>query len=286
MARPGPPGPPGPPGSPGPSGPPDTVLGPEETGGLGTIRLRHPPGTFALTPASRITVAAVGSEKDRLRGAGIDWGCGVGCVAIAAARIPAVHKVVGLDIRPENVRLARENVGRNGVADTVVVLRSDSYAPTRPGDHGTLEALEGRAGFVVANPPASKGDDGFGWRREVARGAVDYLRPGGVLLVQISSQYGPERVRSLEAEGPGLRYDGEAATTDWVPFIEGRPRLLRTLETFAAAEAAGSAPYAFRWPDREGAITAAEALDRHRDTGVEPLSRWQVQRYVFSPPDD
>ncbi|MFO7894435.1 MAG: class I SAM-dependent methyltransferase [Longimicrobiales bacterium] len=261
-----------------------TVLGTGETRGLGTLRVRCPPDTFALTPASRITVAAVGASRHRLQGAGIDWGSGVGCVAIAAARVPAVRRVIGLEIRPENVRAARDNAAANGVADRVRFFQADSYAPAEPEGRRALAELEDRAGFVVANPPASTGDDGFGWRREVARGAIAYLRDGGALLVQVSSQYGMGRVRGLEDEAPGLRHDGVAASTGWVPFDMRRPHLLRNLETFAAAEAAGQPPYAFRWPGGPAAaISAREALGRHRETGRSPLSRWQVQRFVYRP---
>lgn len=261
----------------------ESLLDEKDTGGLGTLRIRHPPGTFALTPASRITVAAVGAERKRLAGTGIDWGSGAGCVAIAAARIPAVDRVLGLEILPVNVGVARDNARRNGVSASVRFFRADSYAPVEPEGRRAMETLAGRAGFVVANPPASRSGDGFHWRREVARGAVAWLRPGGTLLVQISSQYGMERVRSLEAEGPGLRYHGLAATTPWVPFDLGRPDLLACLELYAEAEARDGPGYAFRWPDDPGRIGAAEALARHRATGHSPLSRWQVQRFTYRP---
>ncbi len=261
----------------------ETVLDDRATGGLRTLRVRHPPGTFALTPASRITVAAVGAEQRRLEGAGIDWGSGVGCVAIVAGRAPAVNAVIGLELRAANVETARANAAANGVADRVRFFQSDSYAPITKAGRTALARLEGRAGFVVANPPASTGDDGFGWRRAVARGATAYLHPGGRLLVQVSSQYGEARVRSLESEAPGLRWDGVAASTGWVPFDTGHPHLLRNLETFAAAEADGWPGYAFRWPGSEAPIGAREALERHRETGTSPLSRWQVQRFVYAP---
>ncbi len=254
-----------------------------DTGGLGALRIRHPAGTFALTPASRITMAAVGAERTRLRGAGIDWGSGVGCVAIAAARIPGVDRVVGLEIREENVRTARENARANHVAGSVRFLHADSWTPFDAGDRRALETLAGHTDFVVANPPASRTGDGFDWRREVARGAVAYLRPGGVLLIQISSQYGQERVRSLEAEGPGLRYDGLAATTPWVPFDLDRPDLMACLELYAEAESGDGPGYAFRWPDTGEPLGAREALARHRETGRSPLSRWQVQRFIYTP---
>lgn len=158
------------------------------------------------------------------------------------------------------------------------------WDPVDPEGRQLLAGLEGQAGFVAANPPASNGNDGFGWRRTVARGAVAYLRPGGLLLVQVSSQYGMARVRSLEEEGPGLRYDGVAASTGWVSFDARRPHLLRNLRTFAAAEEDGTPAYGFRHPDDPSvAMTAREALEHYRATGASPLSRWQVQRFVFRP---
>lgn len=259
-----------------------TVLRDAETGGLGTIRLRHPPGTFALTPASRVTVAAVGAERDRLRGEGIDWGSGVGCVAIAAARIPPVRRVVGLEIVEANVEVARENARANGVEGRTEFHVSDSYSPRGPAGRQALAALRGRAGFVVANPPAAPEGDGFGWRREVARGAVRFLEPGGTLLVQVSSQYGMHRVRSLEEEGRGLRYDGVAATTGLQPFDLDDPALRAPAELYAATEERGGPPYDFRWPgDPDASVDARVALRRFLETGTSPLSRWQVHRFVY-----
>lgn len=259
-----------------------TVLGDAETGGLGTIRLRHPPGTFALTPASRVTVAAVGAERDRLEGFGIDWGSGVGCVAIAAARISAVRRVVGLEIVEANVDAARENARANGVETRTRFHVSDSYRPLRPAARRALTELEGRAGFVVANPPAAPDGDGFGWRREVARGAVRFLTPGGIFLVQVSSQYGMHRVRSLEEEGQGLRYDGVAATTDLQPFDLNDAALRAPAELYAATEERGGPPYDFRWPgDAAAPVDARDALRRFLETGTSPLSRWQVHRFVY-----
>ncbi|MGD2070995.1 MAG: methyltransferase [Gemmatimonadota bacterium] len=264
-----------------------TVLSDADTAGLGTIRLRHPPGTFALTPASRITVAAVGAERDRLEGAGIDWGSGVGCVAIAAARIPAVRRVLGLEIVEANVQVARENARANGVDARTEFHASDSYSPLRPGARRALAELEGGASFVVANPPAARDGDGFGWRREVARGAVRFLTPGGVFLVQVSSQYGMHRVRSLEGEGPGLRYDGVAATTDLQPFDLNDPALRAPAELYAATERHGGPAYDFRWPgDPATSVPARDALRRFLEAGTSPLSRWQVHRFLYRPAQD
>ena len=76
-----------------------------------------------------------------------DLGCGSGILAIAAARLGA-GRVVTLDIDPQAVELARENVMRNGVADRVRVML---------GTMAELETAGGSRGFdpIVANIRAS-----------------------------------------------------------------------------------------------------------------------------------
>ena len=51
-------------------------------------------------------------------------------------------------------------------------------------------------------------------RRVVVRGAPEYLKRGGVLLLSVSTQYGAERVRGLVSANPGFVHEGVAATTD------------------------------------------------------------------------
>src|SRR5262245_35772770 len=106
-----------------------TILTSAQSGGLGELRFRHPPGTFALTPASLISLQTIGPHRHLLTGMGLDWGSGTGCLAIAAARISAVERIWGLEIVAANVAIARENARSNQVADRVTFLQSDSYTP-------------------------------------------------------------------------------------------------------------------------------------------------------------
>ena len=65
----------------------------------------------------------------------LDYGCGSGILAIAAARLGA-SRVVGVDIDPQAVAAARANAERNGVT----AVFTDSNSP-----------LDGEYDFVVAN---------------------------------------------------------------------------------------------------------------------------------------
>ena len=255
----------------------------ETSGAPRVIDIRHPEGTFALTPASHIALQAIGRNRRKLAGSGIDWGCGSGCLSIAAAMIPAVSRIVGLDIVEANVAIARSNAALNGVADKALFMKSDSYAPFHQSDRDLLDALPGKIDFILANPPASNGDDGFEYRRIVLQGARRFLKAGGVVYLNISLQYGKRRIERLTRDISGFTHRGALASTDWVPFDLNRADLLRSLEDYAAEEARGGMEYSFRQPPPAGGkiMNARSALAHFQDTGESPLSQWQVHLFEF-----
>jgi methyltransferase family protein len=262
-----------------------TVLDTEATAGLGEIKIHHPPGTFAPTPASLISLRAIGTHAHLLHGAGIDWGSGTGCLSIAAARIPAVERVLGLEISSENVRAATANAALNGIAAKAAFLVSDSYEPISQADRTRLSALRGKVSFVLANPPTSDSGDGFEFRRTVLRGARDFLRSQGIVFLSISSQYGEQRILQLERDAPGFVYRSLLASTDWVPFDLARPDLLECLRLYASVEENGGRPYAFKSPDpgHTADLSARAALHVFEATGKSPLSRWQTHLFDYRP---
>ncbi|MBS4535566.1 50S ribosomal protein L11 methyltransferase [Clostridium sp. D2Q-14] len=68
-----------------------------------------------------------------------DVGCGTGILAIAAAKLGAVN-AIAIDLDEDSVRVAKQNIKKNGVANTVQIK------------HGNLlDVVEGRANVVVAN---------------------------------------------------------------------------------------------------------------------------------------
>ncbi len=260
-----------------------TRLGPADTGGLCDLELHHPAGAFAPTPASRVAVRAVAREAARLEGHGLDWGSGIGVLALVAAHLPSVAHVTGLELEEVDVRAARANAERLGLAHRTRFVRADSYRPLFPEDRTWVDGLRGRVSFILANPPSSSPvDDGFGFRRAVVRGAPDFLRAGGRILLNVSSQYGEARVRGLLEEAPGFVHEGVVASTGWVPFDMARPDLAQDVRAYAAEEERGGLPYDFRHPDDpERPLTARAALEEHRRTGRSPLSRWQVHGFVM-----
>lgn len=260
----------------------DDVLGP-----LAPLWIRHPRGTFAPTPASRVSLAAIARWGELLSGIGIDWGTGTGCLALAAARLAAVERVVGLELSAANVHVARENAVRNGLKDKATFVEADSYAPREAEGRRLVAELRGRVGFLLANPPASYGDDGFSFRRIVLAGARDYLQPGASVFLSLSRQYGMERVLGLTRDAPGYEYERLLASSGRVPFDLGRADLLSSLEGYAAEEERGGLPYVFwAFPEGgadEGATSGArEALARFRADGLSPLTEWQVHLFRYT----
>lgn len=68
-----------------------------------------------------------------------DLGCGDGALLIAAAKRGA--RVVGIDIDPERIKEATENVKRAGVQDRVTLIRGDIFDPSIPINEATVVTL-------------------------------------------------------------------------------------------------------------------------------------------------
>jgi hypothetical protein len=259
-----------------------TKLDKNETKGLGEINILHPPGSFAITPASRIAIHTIGEHQSLLVGNGIDWGSGTGCLAIAAARIGTVNWIIGLEISQLNNEIARENAILNRVEDKTEFFLSNSYMPILEADQKRLAIYMGKMNFILANPPSSEGDDGFGYRRLVLKGARRFLVFGGVIFLNISTQYSFRRVERLTQEVQGISYGGMLASSDRVPFDLNRPDLLHCLELYANEEKRGGEKYVFNTPDDPNdTLDARAALENYRKNGSSPLIKWQTHLFKY-----
>ncbi|WP_069649305.1 50S ribosomal protein L11 methyltransferase [Caloranaerobacter ferrireducens] len=68
-----------------------------------------------------------------------DIGCGTGILSIAAAKLGAIS-TIGIDLDEVSVKVAKENVRKNGVANTVQIRKGN-----------LLDVVDGRANVIVAN---------------------------------------------------------------------------------------------------------------------------------------
>ena len=150
--------------------------------------------------------AVLGYARDRVGGALTiaDIGTGSGAVAVALGCHLPNATVYATDVSQEALRVADENVRRHGL-DGRVHLR-----------HGDLfEALAGPVDVVVSNPPylsddevaelppdvqreptlaLAAGVDGMEVLRRLILGAREYVKPGGLLALEID----PRRLEAAE----------------------------------------------------------------------------------------
>lgn len=260
----------------------ESILEASCTNGLGRLTFRHPHRTFALTPASMILLKAIADNKDLLHGTGLDWGSGVGCQAILAAKIDAVDMVYGLDISKDNVDAAVQNAKNNKVDRKTRFILADSYEPLDDTDRQDIRSLNYNVDFIVSNPPSSDWDDGFGYRRIILSGAQGFLKKKGIVLMNISFQYGADRVKALTDDFPRFKHVGVIASTDRVPFDLSRPDLLDCLEVYAREEKMGGMDYTFiKEGSDEEFINARTALTQFKKNGTSPLTKWQTHLFQY-----
>ncbi len=142
----------------------------------------------------------------------LDLCCGSGAVGVALAASIGGIRLTASDIDPAAVECARANLGPIGGR----VVEGDLFDPL-PAD------LRGRIGILVANtpyvpteaialmPPEARlhealqsldgGPDGLDIQRRVAAGAMDWLAPGGHLLVETSRRQAPVTAGIFAANG-------------------------------------------------------------------------------------
>ncbi len=164
----------------------------------------------------------------------LDLGSGSGILAIAAARLGATS-VLALDIDPEAVCVAQENVQRNGLAFTIVVQHG-TLAPdgtlqigSLPDSQPLLPALSSSTSALL--PSVSSGISG--WNVILANLLAETiivlapalarnLLPAGALIASgIIPEQSDEVARALRAQG--MEIIDQRAEEGWVAICARRP---------------------------------------------------------------
>ncbi|NLC08086.1 MAG: peptide chain release factor N(5)-glutamine methyltransferase [Syntrophomonadaceae bacterium] len=158
-------------------------------------------------------------QGGRLREGGfllIDVGTGSGNIAITLARFLPQAKVIGLDISAKALEVAARNASRHEVSSRVAFYEGDLLAPL-----AEMPQLKGQIDLITANLPYIPSDqlphlmkevlqepiialdggrDGLMYYRRLVPQALEYLKPGGYLLLEIAHDQG-RAARKLFGEG-------------------------------------------------------------------------------------
>jgi release factor glutamine methyltransferase len=144
---------------------------------------------------------AIARLRARRRPVAVDVATGTGPVALAVAHRLRSAKVIGLDIAPRPLAVARRNAARLGIRN-VRFLKSNLLAGLDSGLRRKVDVLTSHPPYVARGdlhelpveirkfePVESltdESDDGLGLVRLLAAQATGWLRPGGWVMVEVS----------------------------------------------------------------------------------------------------
>ncbi|HVG01631.1 MAG TPA: peptide chain release factor N(5)-glutamine methyltransferase [Nitrospira sp.] len=153
----------------------------------------------------------------------VDVGTGSGCLAVSiAAALPTAH-MLAIDVSSNALSVARENMLRHGVAERITGLCGDLLSP--------LETIlpRTRVDVILSNPPyieemnwmalqpevrcfeprlaLAGGRDGMDLHRRLIQRAPQFLKPNGVLLMEVGMGQAMSVCRYAEASGSFRVYE-------------------------------------------------------------------------------
>ncbi|MDQ4025838.1 MAG: peptide chain release factor N(5)-glutamine methyltransferase [Actinomycetota bacterium] len=186
------------------------------------------PGAFVPRPSSELTVArALRRLRRRKSPVIVDVCTGAGPIALALADELPTGEVWGADISTEGLVQGRENARRLGL-DNVRFKKSDMYGSLPARLRGNVDLITGHVPYVpldeVEDLPAEVREfepiytltdesfDGLGLMRRAVEESVEWLKPGGWLLLELSHDL-PAKVRRI-AKKAGLEDHGVARDDD------------------------------------------------------------------------
>jgi release factor glutamine methyltransferase len=186
------------------------------------------PGAFVPRPSSELTVTRALRKLRRRKGpVVVDVCTGAGPIALALADELPTSEVWGADISMEGLAQGRLNARRLGL-DNVTFRKSDMYDALPARLRGGVDLITGHVPYVPADEVddlpsevrefepiytlTDESGDGLGLMRRAVAESVEWLKPGGWLLLELSHDL-PGRVRKL-AKKAGLEDHGVARDED------------------------------------------------------------------------
>jgi release factor glutamine methyltransferase len=176
------------------------------------LRIAVGPGVFVPRRRTEfLAVLAIALARDAEHPVVLDLCCGAGALGVVIAAANPGVELYAADLDGAAVQSARLNFGARGE-----VFEGDLFEPLPASLRGRVTVLACNTPYVPTEaiatmPPEARlhearialdgGADGLDVQRRVAKAAIDWLAPGGSLLVESSENQAPESARIFEAAG-------------------------------------------------------------------------------------
>ena len=166
---------------------------------------------------------------DRPEPLALDLGTGSGCIAIAVAVEIKPARFIATDVSPEALAVAKANAERHGVSGRIQFMQGDFL------DALAGSGIEGLVDLIVSNPPYVSeaelpalapdvrlfepktalvaGPDGLAAYKKIVPGALQFLRPGGWLVLELGRGQ-LDAVRAIAEAASG--YEAVASAKDYL----------------------------------------------------------------------
>ena len=165
----------------------------------------------------------------------LDIGTGSGNIAVSLAKNLSNVEIYASDISQEALEIAKTNVQRHDVTDKIHLLHGDLF--------GTFvgNAEKEQVDFIVSNPPYVSesewknlepelrdheprealvgGKDGLCFYRQIIKGAADWLKPEGCLVIEIGETQANTIIKLMESQG---HYEDIEISND----LQGKERVI------------------------------------------------------------
>ncbi|MCA2724061.1 MAG: peptide chain release factor N(5)-glutamine methyltransferase [Microcystis sp. M048S1] len=178
--------------------------------------LKVSPEVLIPRPETELLIDIVGETvRGDDGGIWVDLGTGSGAIAIGLASILTKAEIYAIDYSQTALAIAKENIIKTGFADRIILKQGSWWT--------TLEKWKGQISGMLSNPPyipsaeildlqievreheprlaLDGGEDGLTALRYLVATAPDYLRSGGLWLVEMRAGQGEKVAQMLENQG-------------------------------------------------------------------------------------
>ena len=178
--------------------------------------LKVSPEVLIPRPETELLIDIVGETvRGDDGGIWVDLGTGSGAIAIGLASILTKAAIYATDYSQTALAIAKENIINTGFADRIILKQGSWWTP--------LEKWQGQISGMLSNPPyipsaeildlqievreheprlaLDGGEDGLTALRYLVATAPDYLRSGGLWLVEMRAGQGEKVAQMLENQG-------------------------------------------------------------------------------------